>query len=92
MVSKRIPSMADPLKCEACGVIAELTKPTDIDASFTELLAAEWMHFARKGIGRERWTWKCPTCKPQGKPQTKGLTTPGPVVSKREPVRHPTRD
>jgi hypothetical protein len=75
MVSKRIPSMADPLKCETCDAVFELTKPTEVEASFNELLAVGWMHFARKGIGRERWAWKCAACKPQGMPRTSGLTT-----------------
>jgi hypothetical protein len=75
MVTKRITSLADPLRCETCGTVFDLAKPTDIDASFTGLLSAGWMHFARKGIGRERWTWKCSTCKPQGSPTAAGLTT-----------------
>ena len=75
MVSKRIPSMADPLKCEGCGAAFSLDKPTDVDGSFRTLEVAGWMHFARRGVGRERWTWKCPTCKPQGMPLTSGLTT-----------------
>ena len=75
MVTKRIPSMPDPLACETCRTVFELTKPTDVEGSFTALLSAGWMHFARKGVGRERWAWKCLTCKPQGKPQTSGLTT-----------------
>jgi hypothetical protein len=77
--------MADPIKCEMCGVTFALDRPTDIDGSFKALDGAGWMHFARKAVGRERWTWKCGKCKPQGKPQTSGTTTPGPVVSsKRE--------
>jgi hypothetical protein len=75
MRSRRIPSMVDPLACDACGAVFELTKPTDIDGSFKELSAAGWMHFARKGMARERWTWKCAACKPQRSAVTLGLTT-----------------
>jgi hypothetical protein len=85
MKSRRIPSMADPITCEKCRMTLNLTKPTDIDGSFGELLAAGWMHFAKKGAGRERWTWHCPSCKPQRRPATMGLPTPRPVMSpKRE--------
>ena len=85
MVSKRIPSMSVPITCETCATAYRLENPNDIDGSFRVLEGAGWMHFARKAVGRERWTWKCPKCKPQGKPQTSGLTTPGPgVSSKRE--------
>jgi hypothetical protein len=84
MVSKRIPSMADPLTCETCRVIVSLDKPTDIDGSFKALEGAGWMHFARRGVGRERWTWKCSTCKPQGMPRTSGLTTRGPNLSRKD--------
>ena len=58
--------------CETCRAVFATTKPTDIDASFAELLAAGWMHFARRGVGRERWAWKCAACKPQGRPTTTG--------------------
>ena len=85
MVSRRIPAMADPIPCEACGLTFALDEPTDLDASFRALAASGWMHFARRGVGRERWAWKCPTCKPTGKPMTQGLVTPGPPTSsKRE--------
>jgi hypothetical protein len=75
--------MADPLMCETCRAVFATTKPTDIDASFAELLAAGWMHFARRGVGRERWAWKCTTCKSQGKATSTGLTTPGPPASRK---------
>jgi len=84
MVSKRIPSMSDPLKCDSCGVVFSLDKPTDVDGSFRTLESAGWMHFARRGVGRERWMWKCSTCKPQWMPRTSGLTTPGPDLSRRD--------
>jgi hypothetical protein len=61
---RRIPSMPIPLTCVTCRAVFSLSKPEDIDGSFKELLAAAWMHFASKGEGRERWSWKCPTCKP----------------------------
>jgi hypothetical protein len=76
---------AREIACEKCQTTLKLTKPTDVDGSFAELLAAGWMHFAKKGAGRERWTWQCPSCKPRVKPETMGLSTPGPVMSpKRE--------
>jgi hypothetical protein len=83
MLSRRIRSMIDPFTCEGCRAVFELTKPTDIDGSFRELIAAGWMHFAKKGRGRERWTWKCAACTPQGSPVTMGLTT-GHMMSSRK--------
>jgi hypothetical protein len=64
MKSRRIPSMPVPLACMACKTVFTLSKPEDIDGSFKELHAAGWLDYAAKGQGRERWTWKCPSCKP----------------------------
>jgi hypothetical protein len=74
MGSKRIPSMADPLKCDGCRVVFELEDPHNIDASFKALGAAGWLSLARRGVGRERWTWKCSACKPRGSAEF-GLST-----------------
>jgi hypothetical protein len=68
MVSKRIPSMSVPIKCENCSVVHVLDNPNDIDRSFGELRAAGWLDCARKAAGRERWAWRCAACRPQGSP------------------------
>ena len=68
----RPPSMAVPVTCEKCSTTFKVASPLDVDASLKELEGAGWMHFAKKGKGRERWTWKCPACKPDGSPTTRG--------------------
>jgi hypothetical protein len=82
MVSKRIPSMSAPIKCENCQTVHALENPNDIDGSFREIRAAGWLDYARKGVGRERWTWRCPSSRPQGKARP-GLTT-GHLMPRRE--------
>ena len=74
MVSKRIPSMSVPITCETCAVAHRLENPNDFDGSFRGLRAAGWLDYAKRGAGRERWTWRCPSCQPQGKAGL-GLTT-----------------
>jgi len=74
MVSKRIPSMSVPIKCENCPKMYALEDPNNIDGSFRELRAAGWLDYAKRGAGRERWTWRCPSCRPHGNAGP-GLTT-----------------
>jgi hypothetical protein len=64
----RVPILAPIAKCQKCVATHALTSIplTDIDAGFAELLAAGWLHMARKGQGREKWAWWCPACKPVG--------------------------
>jgi hypothetical protein len=53
--SMGIPSMGDPFTCETCRVVFELTKPTDIDASFAELLATGWMQRISGAKRANKW-------------------------------------
>jgi hypothetical protein len=74
--------MQVPLKCAECPTVHKLTNPEDIDGSFRELRAAGWLDVATKGLGRERWPWCCPTCKPTGEATTTGFTKGRPTTKK----------
>ena len=78
-----VPSMAVPLACEECSTKFPLPNPTDIDGSFRLLEARGWMHVTAEGLGRERWPWRCPSCKPTGEATTGGFTT-GPMTTKKD--------
>ena len=67
--------MTVPLACEECSTKFPLANPMDIDGSFQLLEARGWMPVTQEGLGRERWPWRCPSCKTTGTATTGDFTT-----------------
>jgi hypothetical protein len=53
------------LTCDRCAASVLLTAPS-LEGAFTEALALDWMHHARKGKAQSKWPWSCPSCRPRG--------------------------
>jgi hypothetical protein len=60
--------------CDRCRTMATLSATT-FDASVAELAARGWLECARRGQGRDRWHWWCPSCNPSNKTKSLGRST-----------------
>ena len=50
--------------CDTCGDRLELDGT--FDEAFDGARAADWLDHARRGVGRKKWEWSCPKCRPRG--------------------------